>query len=285
MRNGHRAGIAFGHLALFRLQAEGVLHFVERGRDARGVQPFVNEHEQLVLLSRQHPPSPAAARAGAHADHTIWNKTKTLSHVLVWFASGVKCDLRHRGESVPLRDQAGLHVGGAAAETGEAFRRAYELCQKLGDKRRIFPILIGLHGYHDVRAEHDKSTIIGQEALELARGETQHVAPMVTALFLRGENSFLLGELRQAVEYYDSLDEILTFCQSAEVITVVGPTAGFLPDPLFKRGVSTIGGSEIVDVSLAIARLRSEQGLGDAARKYILRPEDYAVAATLLAEK
>lgn len=82
----------------------------------------------------------------------------------------------------------------------------------------------------------------------------------------------------------DTLDEILTFCQSAEVIVVVGPTAGFLPDPLFKRGVSAIGGSEIVDVNLAIARLSSEQGLGDAARKYILRPEDYAVAARLLAE-
>ena len=98
--------------------------------------------------------------------------------------------------------------GYSAAETGEAFRRAYEICQNLGEKRRIFPVLIGLHGFHDIRGEFEKATVIGQEALELAQGETQHVAPMATALFLRGENSFFLGKQRQAAEYFDALDEI-----------------------------------------------------------------------------
>lgn len=84
--------------------------------------------------------------------------------------------------------------GYSAPETGEIFRRAYEICQKIGDKRRIFSILIGLHGFHDIRTEHDKSTIIGQEALELARSETHHVAPMVTALFLRAVNSVFSGQ-------------------------------------------------------------------------------------------
>ncbi len=83
----------------------------------------------------------------------------------------------------------------------------------------------------------------------------------------------------------DSFDEILEYCQTAEIIVVVGPTAGFLPDPLFKRGVSAIGGAEIIDVDLAIARLSSEQGLGDAARKYILRAKDYPGTRTLLTEK
>lgn len=81
----------------------------------------------------------------------------------------------------------------------------------------------------------------------------------------------------------DSIDEVLDFCRHAEVIVVVGPTAGFLPGPLFRRGVSAIGGSQVIDVPLALTRLGSEQGLGDAARKYLLRPEGYRTVADRLA--
>jgi uncharacterized protein len=78
----------------------------------------------------------------------------------------------------------------------------------------------------------------------------------------------------------DSIDEILEYTMSAEVVVVVGPTAGFFPDPLFKRGVSAVGGSMIVDVDLAISRLSSEQGLGDAARKYVIKKKDYPGASS-----
>jgi len=81
----------------------------------------------------------------------------------------------------------------------------------------------------------------------------------------------------------DSLDDILAHCTAAEVLVVVGPTAGFLPDPLFSRGVSAVGGSEIVDVALATERISRKQGLGDAARKYLLRAQGYPGAAALLA--
>jgi uncharacterized protein (DUF4213/DUF364 family) len=73
----------------------------------------------------------------------------------------------------------------------------------------------------------------------------------------------------------DSLDEVLAHTKAAEIIVVVGPTAGFLPDPLFARGVSAIGGSQIIDVDKAIHRLSNKQGLGDAARKYLLTNELY----------
>jgi uncharacterized protein (DUF4213/DUF364 family) len=79
----------------------------------------------------------------------------------------------------------------------------------------------------------------------------------------------------------NSVDEILEYTKSAEVVVVVGPTAGFFPDPLFKRGVSAVGGSMIVDVELAISRLSSEQGLGDAARKYLIKKTNYPGAGKL----
>ncbi len=81
----------------------------------------------------------------------------------------------------------------------------------------------------------------------------------------------------------NSIDELLGYTRAADVVVIVGPTAGFFPDPLFERGVSAIGGSEIVDVDLAIARLSSEQGLGDTARKYVLNKKVYPGASTLFA--
>ena len=43
----------------------------------------------------------------------------------------------------------------------------------------------------------------------------------------------------------ETIDDILRFCSNAEKISIIGPTAGFLPDPLFKRGINVVGGTRI----------------------------------------
>jgi len=73
----------------------------------------------------------------------------------------------------------------------------------------------------------------------------------------------------------NTMDEILRLVSHAERLVVLGPTAGFFPDPLFARGVSAVGGTEITDADAALLRLRNKQGLGDAARKYIIRRQHY----------
>ena len=50
----------------------------------------------------------------------------------------------------------------------------------------------------------------------------------------------------------NSIDEILANCSMAENIAVVGPTASFIPDPLFNHNVNVVGGTEITDAELAI---------------------------------
>ena len=77
----------------------------------------------------------------------------------------------------------------------------------------------------------------------------------------------------------ESIDEVLEYTQKAEVMVVVGPTAGFFPDPVFNRGVSAVGGAEIVNIELAISRLKNEEGLGDSAGKYIIRKNEYPGSA------
>ena len=73
----------------------------------------------------------------------------------------------------------------------------------------------------------------------------------------------------------DTIDEVLGYTRQAEMVIVLGPTAGFFPDPLFERGVTAVGGSRIVDADVAINRLRNEKGLGDCARKYIIYKDAY----------
>ena len=56
---------------------------------------------------------------------------------------------------------------------------------------------------------------------------------------------------------------------------MIGPTAGFFPDPLFARGISAIGGSEIRAAEQARQRLSTNQGLGESARKVLISKPAY----------
>ncbi|NQU63580.1 MAG: hypothetical protein HQ517_04760, partial [SAR324 cluster bacterium] len=47
--------------------------------------------------------------------------------------------------------------------------------------------------------------------------------------------------------YNNTLDRILTHCSPDAFISVIGPTAGYFPDPLFSRGVDVVGGTFIRD--------------------------------------
>ena len=82
----------------------------------------------------------------------------------------------------------------------------------------------------------------------------------------------------------NSLDDILGHCQHAEQITVIGPTAGFLPDPLFKRGVHTLGGTTVQDATTFLQRCRNDERWGNTSKKYYIHREDYPGFEYLLAQ-
>ena len=73
----------------------------------------------------------------------------------------------------------------------------------------------------------------------------------------------------------NSIDVVLEYSRQAERRVMIGPTAGFFPDPLFARGIAAIGGSEILNPELARRRLSENQGLGGSARKFLLSAPDY----------
>ncbi|MCP4118442.1 MAG: hypothetical protein GY737_24205 [Desulfobacteraceae bacterium] len=69
----------------------------------------------------------------------------------------------------------------------------------------------------------------------------------------------------------NSLDHILSFCGNADLRILIGPTAGFLPEPLLARKINVIGGSMVKDPYQLIERLKKDEKWGDAVKKYCIR--------------
>ena len=80
----------------------------------------------------------------------------------------------------------------------------------------------------------------------------------------------------------DSIDYILKCCSQAEKISVIGPTGGFFPDPLFTRGVDVLGGTFISDSKLFMRLIRQNQKWGPSTKKYCVKKVNYDGIDTLL---
>jgi uncharacterized protein (DUF4213/DUF364 family) len=81
----------------------------------------------------------------------------------------------------------------------------------------------------------------------------------------------------------DTLDRMLASCGQARIFAMIGPGAGCLPDPLFARGVTRMGGSWITDTRGFLETLASGGKWSAHARKCAIDRADYPGTATLLA--
>ncbi len=73
----------------------------------------------------------------------------------------------------------------------------------------------------------------------------------------------------------DTLDRMLAHCRNARWFAMVGPSAGCLPDALFARGVTLLGGNWINDPAGFIEALRRGESTRPCARKTALTPATY----------
>jgi len=81
----------------------------------------------------------------------------------------------------------------------------------------------------------------------------------------------------------DTLDDVLAACRNARHFAIVGPTAGCVPDPLFGRGVETLGGRRVTDREGFLQAFRTGAKWGAYASKYVLARQDYPGTDALLA--
>lgn len=72
-----------------------------------------------------------------------------------------------------------------------------------------------------------------------------------------------------------TVDRMLAHCRQAERIVLVGPSAGCLPDPLFARGVTVVGGSWITDCEGFIDALRRGDSWSAFAYKFALTAAEW----------
>lgn len=73
----------------------------------------------------------------------------------------------------------------------------------------------------------------------------------------------------------DTLDEVLQQCSNAQHISVLGPTAGYFPDPLFARGVDVLGGRFVNDGMLLLQLVAERKRWGAATQKLCFKSDDY----------
>ncbi|MBE7419556.1 MAG: hypothetical protein HS128_17775 [Ideonella sp.] len=81
----------------------------------------------------------------------------------------------------------------------------------------------------------------------------------------------------------DTLDAVLAACRTARHFAIVGPTAGCVPDPLFTRGVHTLGGRRVVDRERFLHAFGSGGKWGAHATKTVIARDDYPGIDRLLA--
>ncbi len=70
-----------------------------------------------------------------------------------------------------------------------------------------------------------------------------------------------------------TIDALLEHCGHAELIFIVGPTTGCLPDPLIERGVTLLGGCSVVDPERFIELWTRQGKWRDTTRRYLLSKE------------
>ncbi len=81
----------------------------------------------------------------------------------------------------------------------------------------------------------------------------------------------------------DTLDLVAGYCRNARWFAMIGPSAGCLPDALFARGVTLVGGSWINDRRGFIAALESGASHSEFTSKFAVTPDSYPGFAALLA--
>ena len=73
----------------------------------------------------------------------------------------------------------------------------------------------------------------------------------------------------------NSLDEILAQCSPDTFVSIIGPTAGYFPDPLFVRGVDVVGGRIVKNGDLLLQLLAEKKRWGEATQKICFQKETY----------
>ena len=75
----------------------------------------------------------------------------------------------------------------------------------------------------------------------------------------------------------NTIEKILHHCSSASVKSIIGPMAGYIPDPLFARGIDVVGGTFVNNAEQFWNLLTENQNWGAATQKYCIQKSNYSI--------
>jgi predicted ATPase len=87
--------------------------------------------------------------------------------------------------------------GFASLDTEQAYARARELCQQVGETSQLFPVLHGMFRFHMVRGELQTTRELAEQLFSLAQ-RAQDPALLLEAHRMLGQTMFWLGEIAPA---------------------------------------------------------------------------------------
>lgn len=73
----------------------------------------------------------------------------------------------------------------------------------------------------------------------------------------------------------ETIDNILQYCTNVTHASIIGPSASFLPDPIFERGINIIGGAFVIDSDYLIRSIQGNIKWGKSVEKYVIHRENY----------
>ncbi len=129
---------------------------------------------------------------------------------------------------------------------------------------------LGMIGYfpplvEQVRAQSVPLTVVELNEKWLQRADDFEVTPDLAHL-----NCCNKVVCTGTVLINQTIDSVLANCGNAEQILIVGPTTGCLPDPLFDRGVTLLGGSIVVDHRKFVRLWAAQEKWRRTTRRYVL---------------
>jgi class 3 adenylate cyclase/predicted ATPase len=154
-------------------------HCTEAGLDEEAVE-FWREAGELAITRS------AAHEAVAHLQSAL--------AILARFPESHHRDRTELGLQTSLGGALIAARSFATPATGQAFLRAWELCQRLGDERRQWPVLFGRWIHHIARAELAESLAVARQMLQLAEAQADPV-PRLIAHRALANTQFFVGDL------------------------------------------------------------------------------------------
>jgi uncharacterized protein (DUF4213/DUF364 family) len=130
---------------------------------------------------------------------------------------------------------------------------------------------VGMIGYFPPLVEQVRAQGVPLTVVELNEKWLQHTDDFEVTLDLARLSSCNKVVCTGTVLINQTIDSVLANCGNAEQILIVGPTTGCLPDPLFDRGVTLLGGSIVVDHCKFAQLWAAQEKWRRTTRRYVLR--------------